>query len=544
MVFVISLYFSSFTRNKTAAVVQTTEKLLNIIQQTTSSANHSANHLAKQMRNHATGYLDCTGYIIGFVLVLLPIFALFNNHASASELSEPASNTSQSTNSASNDSESIGRDDSKIAELSLQMFVEQGPAKAVAAHELASFEDKSLIPTFVLAMRWSGSNIHVAEALSNLAGETIRDWHEAYEWQERHPEIVPHSTYRDIKLRFLGNTDNQFREFFAEPHGRPENMLIRLEEVVWGGVQFDGIPSLDDAQTVPAADADFMLDADLVFGVEINGDARAYPLRILGWHEMANDVIGGVPVALAYCTLCGSGILYETLLEGADEPLIFGSSGLLYRSNKLMFDRESLSLWNQFTGEPVVGPLVGSGINLKVRPITITSWDDWRNQHPQTKVLSLETGYHRNYASGFVYHDYFSSPELMFPAITKDESQVLRKDYVFGIRSVAASKAWPLSAFKSESIINDTVGAMSLVLIGDENTRTVRAYERLADEQFSLSSADEIQKLSTAEQEWEINESFLVSADGLQKRARLPGHISYWFAWENFMGLNSELYEP
>ena len=123
---------------------------------------------------------------------------------------------------------------------------------------------------------------------------------------------------------------------------------------------------------IGASDAEYLLDTDLVFGIEINGDARAYPLRIMGWHEMVNDVIGGVPVALAYCTLCGSGILFDTQLEGTDEPLVFGSSGLLYRSNKLMFDRKTNSLWNQFSGEPVVGPLVGSDIKLKVRPITLS----------------------------------------------------------------------------------------------------------------------------------------------------------------------------
>ena len=129
----------------------------------------------------------------------------------------------------------------------------------------------------------------------------------------------------------------------------------------------------------------------------------------------------------------------------------------------------------------------------------------------------------------------------MFPAQIKDESQALRKDYVFGIRSVAASKAWPLSAFADEPIINDGVGAQSLVLLGDASTRTVRAYEREADEMFTRSSSGE---LSTIGQKWEFGEDFLVSADGKQKRARLPGHISYWFAWENFMGVKSELYQP
>ncbi len=429
----------------------------------------------------------------------------------------------------------------KIESLSLQLFSTQGPAKESIAAELAAFDDKSLIPTFVLAMRWTGSNIHVARALSELAGEEIETWHDAYEWQERHPEIIPHTTYKALKLRFLGNTDERFRALFNDPHGIRENMRIRLEEIVWGGVQFDGIPSLDSATMVSATEADYLLDTDLVFGIEINGDARAYPLRIMGWHEMANDVIGGVPVALAYCTLCGSGILYETLLEGSNEALVFGSSGLLYRSNKLMFDRATNSLWNQFSGEPVVGSLVASDIKLKVRPMAITTWEAWRQQHEDTSVLSLNTGHIRNYSSGFVYNDYFASPDLMFPAVIENENQALQKDYVFGIRNVASSKAWPLSAFAKTPLINDKVGSLSVVLLGDATTRTVRAYEREAGEVFSRSSAGNI---STENLQWEFGENFLVSSDGKYKRARLPGHISYWFAWENFMGVKSELYQP
>jgi len=226
---------------------------------------------------------------------------------------------------------------------------------------------------------------------------------------------------------------------------------------------------------------------------------------------------------------------------GSDDPLVFGSSGLLYRSNKLMFDRTSNSLWNQFSGEPVVGTLAASGVKLKVRPIVITTWNAWRTQHENTSVLSLQTGYIRNYSSGFTYKDYFASPELMFPAFIKDESQALRKDYIFGVRSVASSKAWPLSAFENTPVINDDVGSLSLVLIGDEATRTVRAYERRAGEEFVMSSTGDI---ATVNSLWKLDENFLVTSDGKQKRARLPGHISYWFAWENFMGLKSELYQP
>lgn len=267
----------------------------------------------------------------------------------------------------------------------------------------------------------------------------------------------------------------------------------------------------------------------------------------MGWHEMLNDVVGGVPVALAYCTLCGSGILFDTTVEGRQEPLVFGSSGLLYRSNKLMFDRETQSLWNQFTGEPVVGAMVNQGpsadseFKLDTLPMTITTWEHWKQSNKDTTVLSLQTGYVRNYDSGVTYQEYFDSPDLMFPSVVRDESQVQRKDFVFGIQTLGASKAWPIRSFVNKSIINDQVGAQSIVLVGDADTRTVRAYERLNNEKFMATSDGQ---LSSDAGVWTVTEESLVTSDGQQRRARIAGHVSYWFAWENFTGVKSELYQP
>lgn len=426
-----------------------------------------------------------------------------------------------------------------IAKLSWQVFSLQGEDKRASIEALAATNDRSLIPTLVLAMRWTGSNIYVAEALSELADKKITHWHEAYDYQELNPQIKPHESYHAIKMKLLGNTDKRFLEFFAGEFGKPENTKIRLEEITWGGVLVDGITSLDNPKMIAASEADYLLDDDLVFGVEINGDIRAYPLRIMGWHEMFNDTIGGVPVALAYCTLCGAGILFETLVEGREKPLVFGSSGLLYRSNKLMFDRETNSLWNQFTGAPVVGPLVQTDIKLKIRPNTITTWADWKAKHPNTKVLSLETGYARNYGSGVTYQAYFASPDLMFPAVVGDETTAKRKDYVFGIREVGAAKAWPIKAFQNTPVINDSVGLKNVVLIGDANTRTVRAYERGNDETFMLSEQG---VLTSKTGDWDLNEDFLVSKDGKNKRSRVPGHVAFWFAWDNYLGVKSEIY--
>jgi hypothetical protein len=397
---------------------------------------------------------------------------------------------------------------------------------------------RDVIPALVLAARYRPRQDEIFRALSDLTGSRITSWKEAMLWQEAHPEVTPHESFRELKLDVLHQIDPRFNNFLGAQRAYPENMKIRLEEIAWGGVPVDGIPSLDNPRLIAAGEADYLEDDDLVFGVEINGDGRAYPLRIMGWHEMFNETIGGVPVALAYCTLCGAGILFETHVEGRERPFIFGSSGLLYRSNKLMFDRETDSLWNQFTGRPVSGPLVDSGIALKMRPVVITSWAEWRKSQPETKVLSLETGFNRDYRSGVVYQDYFASPDLMFPTIVRREDVLKRKDYVFGIRHVAAAKAWPLEAFRDRSVINDAVGDLNVVLIGDASTRSVRAYER-GERQFTATVNPD--RLNGPGGDWTITEEFLLGPDGT-RLARVAGHISYWFAWDGYLGFDSELY--
>lgn len=429
-------------------------------------------------------------------------------------------------------------DDPQVAVDVLALMVGTNEAEAVLARLVARGK-LDVVPSLVLASRFGHDVPLVLQAISKLTGEPIKDWKDAMLWQERHPDVVPHSSYRTLKLGVLSSIDERFLRFLGDERGKQENMRIRLEEIVWGGVTVDGIPSLDNPTLINAADATYLLDSDLVFGVEINGDTRAYPLRIMGWHEMFNEVIGGVPVALAYCTLCGAGILFETKVDGREKPFVFGSSGFLYRSNKLMFDRETDSLWNQFTGEPVTGPLAKSGIKLKIRPVAITSWADWRKANPTTKVLSLETGHQRDYRSGVVYRDYFASPELMFPTGVRDESVLKRKDYVFGIRTVGAAKAWPLAAFGRSPVINDAVGQTNLVLIGDISTRTVRAYNR-GEQTFSKAKSPGL--VAGPGGDWTMTEQALVAPTG-ERLPRVAGHISYWFAWDGYLGLDSELYK-
>lgn len=421
------------------------------------------------------------------------------------------------------------------------LFDIAGGTSTEAAAALMSIKDGRRIDMsagLILALRFVPEREGgINKVLRSLTGEkATSDWFDWMLWQEKHPEIVAHPSFVDFMRDIYLRIDPEFDVFLRPEYLTPAKAKIRAEEITWGGVVKDGIPSLDNPAMISAAKASYLRDDDLVFGVSINGDLRAYPLRIMGWHEMFNDVIGGVPVALAYCTLCGSGILYETKVKGRNKPLIFGSSGFLYRSNKLMFDRATLSLWNQFTGKPVTGKLANSGIELQQRPVVIARWDDWRTANPKTQVLALDTGYNRNYGSGEVYKEYFASKDLMFPALA-DQTRQRQKDYVFGIRRFGGAKAWPLTAFTKKPVINDSVADFPVVVLGDTDTRSARAYER-GELKFALKAG----KLTSNDGVvWTLGEEALTASDG-RNLPRVAGHVAYWFAWDGYLGDGAELY--
>ena len=369
----------------------------------------------------------------------------------------------------------FGAPDADVDALVRTAFFSRNSAQRTRALRfLIERDQKDVIPAFIAVLRLlPDEDGRLLDALQRLARANIpRDWKAWTEWQEEHTEVRPYRGFISFKADILAGIDPNFRDFLY----RGVRHRIRIEEIVWGGVKKDGIPALVNAEQIPAAEAGYLTDRELVFGVSINGDSRAYPLRILDWHEMFNDVVGGVPVSLAYCTLCGSGILFDTRVPGRRKPFVFGSSGLLYRSNKLMYDTETESLWNQFTGEPVVGELTESEIVLKVLPVVITSWNDWLTAHPDTTVLSLDTGFDRDYRPGRPYGQYFASPELMFPVVVRDR-RLDPKDRIFVLRDGEAEMAWALSLFEGGAALHDRVGERDVVLIGDAEFETVRAYD-------------------------------------------------------------------
>ena len=223
--------------------------------------------------------------------------------------------------------------------------------------------DERFVPVLIELLRSAQIGLvpphrEYVETLGELSGQPFgQDWGTWVEWYGA-TDLVPPPGFTTWKGRMLSAIDPGFEEFLRDD--LPSN--IRVEEIAWGGVRVDGIPALDNPAMLSAADATYLANTDPVFGIAINGDARAYPLRILDWHEMANDVVGDVPVSLAYCTLCGAAIAYDgrsTNASGEPTTYDFGSSGFLFRSNKLMYDRQTRTLWNQLTGESSTGRIGG-----------------------------------------------------------------------------------------------------------------------------------------------------------------------------------------
>lgn len=415
--------------------------------------------------------------------------------------------------------------DTALIDTATSMFTMNVQARADAIEKLAARGTPDIAAPLIEFMPMVPENAErIGQILRQVTGADIKpEWFEWMLWQEQNPQIRPFSGYDAVKSRFLAQIDLEFLRFVFP--GVTSD--IRLEEIAWGGQKFGAIPALVQPPYTSAAEADWLGDDDKVIGVAINGDARAFPRRILDWHEMVNDTIGGVPVVLSFCVLCYSAIVYETRPTGRVLPFEFDTSGLIYRSNKLMYDRQSESLWSQFTGRPVVGDLVGSGIELKMRPAVMTRWKDWREAHPDTKVLSLQTGHQRDYIAGEPYVDYLNSPAMMFPAAMTDW-KLPPKQAVFGLRLDGAAKSWPLADFADASVLNDSIGSTPIVLIGEEGPDTVRAYRR-GPHEFKP-GATPLELLADGKP-WRVTEEALLGP-GDEKLARLAGTVAYWFAWQ------------
>lgn len=395
----------------------------------------------------------------------------------------------------------------------------------------------------------------VIETLRDLTGQEIgRSWEQWAAWYGR-TKLTPPPGFAGWKAKTLAPIDERFSEFLADG----ARHTIRIEEIVWGGVPVDGIRPLDNAPTLAADEATYLDPGEPVFGVVVNGEARAYPLRIMDPHELANDVVGGVPISLVYCTLCGTGIAYDARLPDGSTAS-FSTSGLLHQSNKLMYDRTTRSLWQQFSGRPVVGQLVPkegeAGLQLRAFPTVVAAWRDWRAAHPSTRVLSLETGRGRGYTLGYPYLEYFSSGEPIFP-LAERSTKLPAKTWVFGLSLGEVDRAYRVRELARSRVTNDELAGTDVVLIAPhavidveaeaavvgilsyEAGGTVRAYERPRGVRFSLGPHAAV-VLDESGRSWSVTEDALVGPTG-ERAPRIVGTLSFWFGWFSFHPL-TEIY--
>ena len=245
--------------------------------------------------------------------------------------------------------------------------------------------------------------------------------------------------------------------------------------------------------------------------------------------------------------------MYSARIDG--EPTTFGTSGLLYKSNKLMYDRTTNTIWHQFTGEPVIGPLAEGGIKLPFLPVTLTTWDEWSGAHPDTTVISIETG---TYPASFyvpesdpdaIYYDYFNSTDTMFP-VWQREGRLETKDVVLGLGIEGEFKAYPVPANPGHRIVNDTVGARQIVVVRATSSQAARVYERngqvfsTADAAASARDGLPASMVDSDGSIWRVTQDYLVSEDDPSRRLeRIATHMAFWFGWFAFHP-ETEVYQP
>ncbi len=268
------------------------------------------------------------------------------------------------------------------------------------------------------------------------------------------------------------------------------NLTVDRHLVMQGGPPRDGIPSLTNPKFVTAGDAK-LRSGDRVIGVAHNGVAKAYPLLIMNWHEVVNDLFGEVPVAVTYCPLCYTGMAFLARHEG--ERMFFGVSGLLYNSDVLLYDWDSESLWSQIGQHAVSGPRVDTP--LKLLPSLNTTWGDWVARYPETLVLSSDTGHRRDYRRD-PYQGYGDSQDILFPIAFRAEGYH-PKEKVIGITLGEVHRAYPMSELaRAASPLTDRVGDQNLTIEFDARLQTGR----------------------------------ILNAKGQE----LPSVLAYWFAWHAF----------
>lgn len=324
------------------------------------------------------------------------------------------------------------------------------------------------------------------------------------------------------------NTEQLGTESSGKGEPKP---IVPLDKIVSGGPPPDGIPSIDNPKFVSKEEADmFLRDGDQVVGVNINGDTRAYPLQILVWHEIVNDNVGGTPVAVTYCPLCFTNQVFNRTVSG--QTVEFGTSGKLYNSNLVMYDRTSNSLWSQALGQAIVGK--HSGVKLDRIPFDVAFWKEWKQLYPDTKVLSRDTGSTRPYGAD-PYGNYYTNNDLFFP-VSNEDNRLGLKEVVVGLENGGQYKAYKLKQIEDRNVINDVINGKSIVLFS-LHPAMVRVFNSTLDGQKLDFAYDKNSTKITDKQtgsEWNLEGIGIEGPMKGKHLTRLPFDEGFWFEWVAF----------
>ena len=410
------------------------------------------------------------------------------------------------------------------------------------AGEMGLSGERRWVPWLLDIMRFGGTrdvNAASMRALETLTGiESSDDFSTDYvrygSWYRTHG-VDPGEGYGDWKRVLYAYVAYEYDEILAQVTDR-----VTLGAIQWGGVRRGGIPELNDPERLTPAQADFMIDEELVLGFVIGGEAGAYPVRFLARHELANDVVGGVPVALGYCTLCLTALMFDRRLPDGD-VLTFQTSGLLMDSNKIMIDNETESLWNHLSGTAFAGPLAGT--TLEQYPVATVRWSDWLADHPDTFTLDTPppTYYPEmperppiayDYTPGAAYRTYYASEDLWFPTFETPEVFEL-KDEVVTVDRGDHTLALGLTALEQEDPFVYVLGGEPLVIVPNQGGARVYSATGLDE---SASGVWRHGAAVTFAPGGVLHDRLLVSGVGETaglsvELPRIVSSQSFWFAW-------------
>ena len=314
--------------------------------------------------------------------------------------------------------------------------------------------------------------------------------------------------------------------------------IIPSCEVFDGGPGKDGIPSVDEPNFSLVADVDYLSNNDLVIGVYMDGQVKAYPHPILNWHEIVNDVVGNVPMAITYCPLTGTAIGWDRTIEG--EVTTFGVSGLLYNTNLIPYDRKTDSNWSQIFLKGVNGELASR--RIQTYPVIETTWDTWKKQFPNSEVMNTSTGFGRDYDL-YPYGDYRSNDNALIFPISNDDSRLGRKDRGLGVLINNQAKFYPVDRFVNGTfeVVSDYFQETQLVIMGSQEMNFVVVYESLLPDgtelQFAAVESEDNSLVLMEDQEGNQWNMLGVAISGPRTGERLnapESFVGFWFAWAAF----------